>query len=84
MRFFARAKHWKMLLTENGFLKNDFPEIILRRKLFYVETNGALVYFHFPLSFFHFIVVASILQPLLFIFIFKLSYIRSLIFRYAK
>jgi hypothetical protein len=32
-----------MLSTENGFLKNDFPEIILRRKLFYVETNGAII-----------------------------------------
>jgi hypothetical protein len=31
-----------MLSTENSFLKNDFPETILRRKPFYVETNGAL------------------------------------------
>jgi hypothetical protein len=41
--FSVRAKHQKMLSTENGFLKNDFPETILRRKPFYVETNGALV-----------------------------------------
>jgi hypothetical protein len=32
-----------MLSTENGFLKNDFLETILRQKPFYVETNGALV-----------------------------------------
>jgi hypothetical protein len=42
LRFSVRAKHRKMLSTENGFLKNDFPETILRRKPFYVETNGAL------------------------------------------
>jgi len=41
LRFFVRAKHRKMLSTENGFLKNDFLETILRRKPFYVETNGA-------------------------------------------
>jgi hypothetical protein len=43
LRFSVRAKHRKMLSTENGFLKNDFPETILRRKPFYVETNGALI-----------------------------------------
>jgi hypothetical protein len=43
LRFSVRAKHWKMLSTENGFLKNDFPETILRRKPFYVETNRALL-----------------------------------------
>jgi hypothetical protein len=32
-----------MLSAKNIFQKNDFPETILRRKLFYVETNGALV-----------------------------------------
>jgi hypothetical protein len=32
-----------MISTENIFLKNDFPETILRRKPFYAETNGALV-----------------------------------------
>jgi hypothetical protein len=31
-----------MISTENIFLKNDFPETILRRKSFYAETNGAL------------------------------------------
>jgi len=31
LRFSVRAKHRKMLSTENGFLKNDFPETILRR-----------------------------------------------------
>jgi len=41
LRFSVRAKHRKILSTENGFLKNDFPETILRQKLFYVETNGA-------------------------------------------
>jgi hypothetical protein len=30
-----------MLSPKNIFQKNDFPEIILRRKPFYVETNGA-------------------------------------------
>jgi hypothetical protein len=43
LRFFVRAKHRKMVSTENGFLKNNFPETILRRKSFYVETNGALM-----------------------------------------
>jgi len=41
LQFFVRAKHRKMLSTENSFLKNDFPKTILRRKSFYVETNGA-------------------------------------------
>jgi hypothetical protein len=36
-----------MLSMENGFLKNDFPETILRRKPFYVETNGALITYPF-------------------------------------
>jgi len=40
--FSIRAKHWKMFLAKNIFQKNDFSEIILRRKPFYVETNGAL------------------------------------------
>jgi hypothetical protein len=31
-----------MFLAKNIFQKNDFSEIILRRKPFYVETNGAL------------------------------------------
>jgi hypothetical protein len=31
-----------MISTENIFLKNDFPETILRRKPFYTETNRAL------------------------------------------
>jgi hypothetical protein len=35
------AKHRKMLSAKNIFQKNDFPETILRRKSFYVETNGA-------------------------------------------
>jgi hypothetical protein len=35
-----------MISTENIFLKNDFPETILRRKPFYTETNGALVTIH--------------------------------------
>jgi hypothetical protein len=43
LRFSVRAKHRKMLSTENSFLKNDFLETILRRKPFYVETNGALM-----------------------------------------
>jgi len=30
-----------MISTENIFLKNNFPETIVRRKLFYIETNGA-------------------------------------------
>jgi hypothetical protein len=47
--FSVRAKHRKMLSAKNIFQKNDFPETILRRKLFYVETNGALI--HFLVSF---------------------------------
>jgi hypothetical protein len=39
--FFVHAKHRKMFSAKNIFLKNDFLEIILRRKPFYVETNGA-------------------------------------------
>jgi uncharacterized membrane protein YukC len=31
LRFSVRAKHRKMLSTENSFLKNDFSETILRR-----------------------------------------------------
>jgi hypothetical protein len=31
-----------MLSAKNIFQKNDFPEIILRQKQFYVETNRAL------------------------------------------
>jgi hypothetical protein len=31
-----------MISTENIFLKNDFPETILRRKPFYTETNEGL------------------------------------------
>jgi hypothetical protein len=30
-------------LTENIFVKNYFPETILRQKLFYTETTGVLV-----------------------------------------
>jgi hypothetical protein len=44
LRFSVRAKHRKILSTENGFLKNDFPETILRWKPFYIETNGAQDY----------------------------------------
>jgi len=44
-QFSVRAKHQKMLSTENGFLKNDFPKTILRRKSFYVETNGAFIWY---------------------------------------
>jgi len=33
----------KNAFGKNIFLKNDFPETILRRKLFYVETNKALI-----------------------------------------
>jgi hypothetical protein len=36
-----------MISIENNFLKNDFPENILRRKPFYTETNGALIFFIF-------------------------------------
>jgi hypothetical protein len=32
-----------MLSAKNIFQKNDFPKIILRRKLFYIETNRALI-----------------------------------------
>jgi hypothetical protein len=32
-----------MLSAKNIFQKNDFIEISLRQKLFYVETNGVLV-----------------------------------------
>jgi len=42
LRFSVRAKHRKMLSTKNSFLKNDFPETILRLKPFYVEINEAL------------------------------------------
>jgi len=31
-----------MISTENIFLKNDFPETLLRRKPFYTETNEGL------------------------------------------
>jgi hypothetical protein len=41
--FCARSKHRKILLAQNIFRENDFPENIFRRKLFYVEVNGALV-----------------------------------------
>jgi len=41
--FSVSAKHRKMLSEKNIFQKNDFPETILRRKPFYVETNGALM-----------------------------------------
>jgi len=44
LRFSVRAKHRKMLSTENDFLKNDFPKTILWWKPFYVETNGALTF----------------------------------------
>jgi hypothetical protein len=42
--FSVRAKHRKMLSAKNIFQKNDFPETILRRKPFYVKTNGALLW----------------------------------------
>jgi hypothetical protein len=45
--FSVRAKHRKMLSAKNIFQKNDFPETILWRKPFYVETNGALLGFYF-------------------------------------
>jgi hypothetical protein len=32
-----------MVLAENIFRKNDFPENIFRWKPFYVEVNGALI-----------------------------------------
>jgi hypothetical protein len=39
LQFFVCAKHWKMISTENIFLKNDFLENILRRKSCYTKTN---------------------------------------------
>jgi len=39
LRFSVRAKHRKMLSTENGFLKNDFPETILRRNKRSIRTR---------------------------------------------
>jgi hypothetical protein len=41
-----------MFSTKNIFQKNDFPEIILRQKSFYIETNGAVVAFTYVFFFF--------------------------------
>jgi len=38
--FFVRTKRRKTFSRKLFFLKNDFIENILRRKPFYVETNG--------------------------------------------
>lgn len=39
--FFVRTKHRKIFSKKIIFSENDFVEIILRWKSFYVETNGA-------------------------------------------
>jgi hypothetical protein len=44
-----RAKRQKLFLRKLLFFLNDFAENILRRKLFYVETKGALI-LYFPLK----------------------------------
>jgi hypothetical protein len=41
--FFVRAKHRKIFSKKIIFSENNFVEIILRRKSFYVKTNGALI-----------------------------------------
>jgi hypothetical protein len=41
--FFVQAKRRKIFSEKSFFLKNDFLKNILQHKLFYVETNGALM-----------------------------------------